>query len=442
MKRFGCAPLGADGNDARALESTALGRELIRMADQWGSRFGMSRRAFLKSQMGWAATFLAMNRVFGSFFDVDRAEAAETGAMAESMDRLREQFVFDVQVHYLQEGYPSPEGLLSLRRAADRWRSDGGEGPATVEDLQFEAFYRAVFEESQTRAAVLSNAPNDDKAAWFLTNEQALGTRDRVNRRTGRRSLLAHALFTPGQPGWLDDLDEVIEQRPDAWKGYTLGDPGGTSRYLWRMDDEKEVYPAYDKMEKAGIRTVCVHKGLLPTGYRSSLSPEQIESAGVDDVGKAARDWPNLDFVIYHSAIEKVLPEAADADAFREAGRIDWVTDLAEIPGRYGVDNVYAELGAVFASTCVAHPGLCAGVLGTLLRGFGPERVCWGTDSVWFGSPQWQIEAFRRIEIPREMQKAFGFRPLGPADGPVKRAVLGKNAARLYGLDPGVAKAG
>lgn len=35
-----------------------------------------------------------------------------------------------------------------------------------------------------------------------------------------------------------------------------------------------------------------------------------------------------------------------------------------------------------------------------------------------------------------------GFRPLGPADGPVKRAVLGENAAKLYGLDPGAAKAG
>jgi len=440
MKMSGCVPEESGGRIGDGPEGTALAHDLIRMADQWGSRFGLSRRAFLKSQMGWAATFLAMNRVFGSFFRVDRAEAAEKGAMAESVDRLRDQFVFDVQVHYLQEGFPSPEGLLSLRRTADRWRDDGGQ--ATVEDLRFEAFYRSVFEESQTRAAVLSNAPNDDKAAWFLTNEQALGTRDRVNRRTGRRSLLAHGLFTPGQPGWLDELDRVVEMRPDAWKGYTLGDPGGTSRYPWRMDDEDLVYPAYERMEKAGIRTVCVHKGLLPTGYRGMLSEEQIRSAGVDDVGKAARDWPNLDFVIYHSAIEKVIPKAADAEAFERTGRIDWVTDLAEIPEKHGVENVYAELGAVFASTCVAHPGLCAGVLGTLLRGFGPGRVCWGTDSVWFGSPQWQIEAFRRIEIPVAMQQRFGFPSLGPADGPLKRAVLGENAARLYGLDPEEAETG
>jgi hypothetical protein len=441
MKTSGCVP-EESGRIGDGPEGTAVVRELIRMADQWGSRFGMSRRAFLKSQMGWAATFLAMNRVFGTFFDVNRAEASEKGAMAESVDRLRDQFVFDVQVHYLQEGFPSPEGLLSLRRAADRWRDHGGEGEVTVEDLQFEAFYQKVFEESQTRAAVLSNAPDDDKAGWFLSNEQALGTRDRVNRRTGRRSLLAHGLFTPGQPGWMEDLERVIEMRPDAWKGYTLGDPGGTSQYTWRLDDEDLVYPAYEKMEKAGIRTVCVHKGLLPTGYRDSLSDEQIESARVGDVGKAARDWPNLDFVIYHSAIEKVIPKAEEAEAFEKTGRIDWVTNLAEIPEKFGVENVYAELGAVFAATCVAHPGLCAGVLGTLLRGFGPERVCWGTDSVWFGSPQWQIEAFRRIEIPEEMQRRFGFPALGPADSPIRRAVLGGNSARLYGLDPKEVAAG
>jgi uncharacterized protein len=100
------------------------------------------------------------------------------------------------------------------------------------------------------------------------------------------------------------------------------------------------------------------------------------------------------------------------------------------------VSNVYAELGAVFAATAAAHPELCAGIMGTLVRGMGPDHVCWGTDSVWFGSPQWQIEALRRFEIPEAMQKGYGYKPLGPADGPVKRMIFGENSARLYGLDP------
>ena len=42
----------------------------------------------------------------------------------------------------------------------------------------------------------------------------------------------------------------------------------------------------------------------------------------------------------------------------------------------------------------------------------------------------------RRLEIPDDMQKAHGFAPLGPADGPIKNAIFGGNNARLYGIDP------
>jgi hypothetical protein len=129
-------------------------------------------------------------------------------------------------------------------------------------------------------------------------------------------------------------------------------------------------------MEKAGIRNVCIHKGLLPADYKQKLSAEQIACARVDDVGKAAKDWPNLNFIIYHSAIEKGMPKPDDAAEFRKAGRIPWVTDLSEIPEENGVKNVYAELGGVFATTAVAHPELCAGVLGTLIRGLGSDHVC------------------------------------------------------------------
>jgi hypothetical protein len=71
-----------------------------------------------------------------------------------------------------------------------------------------------------------------------------------------------------------------------------------------------------------------------------------------------------------------------------------------------------------------------------LIKGLGVDKVVWGTDSVWYGSPQWQIEAMRRLEIPEDMQKKHGFAPLGAADGPVKSAIFAGNAARHYKLDP------
>jgi uncharacterized protein len=54
---------------------------------------------------------------------------------------------------------------------------------------------------------------------------------------------------------------------------------------------------------------------------------------------------------------------------------------------------------------------------------------------VWYGSPQWQIEALRRLEIPEDMQKKHGFAPLGAAEGAVKNAIFAGNASRMYGLD-------
>jgi uncharacterized protein len=52
---------------------------------------------------------------------------------------------------------------------------------------------------------------------------------------------------------------------------------------------------------------------------------------------------------------------------------------------------------------------------------------------VWTGSPQWQIEAMRRLEIPEDMQKQHGFAPLGAADGPVKTPIFADNGLRVFG---------
>jgi predicted TIM-barrel fold metal-dependent hydrolase len=221
-------------------------------------------------------------------------------------------------------------------------------------------------------------------------------------------------------------------------KGYTIGDNTNKdlSRHPWRLDDEKLLYPAYEKMAKAGVVNVCIHKGLFPPSLDQKY-PNLRPYCDVRDVGKAAKDWPQLNFIIYHGAYR--FPgggEPADALAqFDRSGRVDWVTDLAEIPGQHGVTNVYADLGQLFALTTVAQPRLTAAMMGTLVRGMGSDHVIWGTDAVWTGAPQWQIEGLRRLEIPEDMQRQHGFAPLGPADGPVKNAIFGENVARLYRYD-------
>ncbi len=410
---------------------------IIELADAYAGKLGLSRREFLKTASGMAAAFLAMNQVYGSLFDVREAEAADLDAAAERAAALSSQFVLDDQVHFVRDDYEHSVPLDLGRYAAEHWN------PSMLDDLniehyrfKFENFLKEIFLDSDTKVALLSGAPFDDAEAWFLSNDQMARVRELINRIAGGRRLLCHAVFTPGTDGWMDEVERAIaELRPDSWKGYTVGDPLFASKYPWRLDDEELVYPFYERIQKAGIRTICIHKGLLPNDYEESFRGIW-QNATVDDVGKAAKDWPQLNFVIYHSALRPFL-ELPDAEAreFEETGYIQWVSDLAAIPERYGVTNVYGELGTCLANTAVTHPRLCAGLVGTLIQGLGVERVLWGTDSVWYGSPQWQIEALRRLEVPEDLQERRGFAPLGAADGPVKRAILGGNAARLYGLD-------
>ena len=54
-----------------------------------------------------------------------------------------------------------------------------------------------------------------------------------------------------------------------------------------------------------------------------------------------------------------------------------------------------------------------------------------GSDSLWYGNPQWQIEALWRFEIPDEIADRWDYPEL---DKEAKRNILGLNSARLYRL--------
>jgi uncharacterized protein len=416
----------------------AVERGVRRLAESLAPRHGLSRRQFLASNAGMAAAFLAMNEVFGPLFSVSRAEAATPGVADERAGALAGQFVFDCQTHFVREDY-GQKALLGLAQFAKAHWNPALANETDLTRFMFANYLKEIFVDSDTKVALLSGAPVDDPFNMFLSNDQIAAARASVNRIAGSRRMLAHSIIQPMMPGFLDEVDRAIATlKPDSWKGYTIGDPIFLTKKgsNWRLDDEKVVYPFYEKAAKAGVSIVCIHKGLMPADSEQSW-PEIWKHATVWDLGKAAKDWPQLTFVIYHSALRPFveLPDQSLAQ-FESTGRIDWVTDLAEIPQKHGVSNVYAELGTCFANTAVTHPRLAAGMLGTLIKGLGVEKVVWGTDSVWWGSPQWQIEALRRLEIPEDMQRKHGFAPLGGADGPVKNAIFAGNASRMYKLDP------
>jgi predicted TIM-barrel fold metal-dependent hydrolase len=424
--------------------------DLIReYGESIANRIGMGRRQFLKTAAGMAVAFLAMNEVYGAVFDVSSVEAGNPEMAAERAQKYSQEFICDLHTHFLRD-----DTRLILFVKLREFTGRAGFNPEltkerqTLEHLKFGNYVKEMFLDSDTKVALLSGAPSDIPTDWFLTNEMKADARRKLNAFAGSRRLLTHAVFAPGQKGWLEDIDRAIELKPEGWKGYTIGDNTNPtiSKYPWRMDDEKLVYPAYEKFVKSGIRNVAVHKGLYPPGMEAEV-PNLKQYAKVDDVGKAAKDWPQLNFFVYHAGYRYAggppMQGAPDVGAaqFENTGRIDWVSDLMEIPQKYGVSNVYADVGAVFANCCISYPRLAAAMMGMLVKGLGTDHVVWGTDSLWFGSPQWQIEALRRLEIPEDMQKKYGYAPLGPPEGETKRAIFGLNSARLFGLETGATSA-
>jgi uncharacterized protein len=408
---------------------------LQEIAERESRRLGLGRRRFLQMGMGMVASLIAMNRVYGSYFAAADADMDPDAARAWEA-RFARQFVFDDQVHFVSDHFRYDK-LLDLRRNGRKWNPELEGETVDFDKVRFENFVKEVYLDSETSVALLSGAPSDASHNWFLENSEIAAARRRVNDLCGSRRLLCHAVLAPGQPNWIAELDRLIEEmKPDGWKGYTIGDPLAKSHYPYRLDDEKLMYPAYEKFKKCGIRNVCIHKGLIPRDYAASLE-NLWHYATVDDLPKAARDWPDLNFVIYHAALKPGNGDfpADHLAALEKTGRMDWVSDLAAIPKIHGVKNVYADVGSSFASCAVTHPAHAAALIAILVDGLGQDHVLWGTDSVWYGSPQWQIEAFRRLELPEPLRERLGVSPLGPGDGPLKTAILGQNGARLFGLE-------
>jgi hypothetical protein len=83
-------------------------------------------------------------------------------------------------------------------------------------------------------------------------------------------------------------------------------------------------------------------------------------------------------------------------------------------------------------------PDTAAHTLGKLVKYCGESNVLWGTDSIWYGSPQDQIQAFRSFQIAPELRERHGYAEMTPA---LRAKIFGLNALRIYPVPEGVLKA-
>jgi len=278
-------------------------------------------------------------------------------------------------------------------------------------------FVEEVFVDSDTAVGVISGVP-DGVPMPVETMKQ---TRDLVNGLAGSERAVIQAIVNPhpavakGSSTHLSTLEhQVVDNGAVAVKCYTGNNAGGRN---WNMDDEKIAYPLFEETRRLGLDVVSVHKG-FPSQFGGD--PDFVRTA---DLAKATADWPQLAFVIYHSGYFPGLENPIEG----------FLADVAAMGQR---DNLFAEIGSSFANSVVLPPGPMgtAHMLGRLLKALGSWRVVWGTDSVWWGSPQWQIDLLKNLQIPDELQEKFGYPPLTDR---TKARILGLNAARLYRIDVG-----
>lgn len=388
-------------------------------------RTGLDRRSFLVSAAGVASTLLAFNDAYaaagrrGGWFDLPR-EAALDGPLARSALDGRE-FIFDVQGHFV-----NPTGAWTKRLPAGarplqmpRTQACGpSKGSGTLDYLQCigpDEFVKDVFHDSDTDLMVLSFVPST-REGEPLTIEEAAATARVVEKLEGTHRLYIHGRVNPNQPGDLEGMDELASRhRISAWKTYTQWGPDGKG--FWLDDDAGLAF--IEKARKLGVRNIAIHKG-LPFGRRS------YEHSTCADVGRVAKRFPDVNFLIYHSGFVAGSPEGP-YDPARTDGIDALVTSLAQAGLKPGA-NVYAELGSTWRFL-MRDPDSAAHALGKLFKAVGESNVLWGTDSIWYGSPQDQIQAFRAFQVAPALREKHGYPEMTPA---LRAKVFGLNALPLY----------
>lgn len=390
---------------------------------------GWSRRRFLTSSAGMAAGIVALQSCAdearradptvttgpGGTFTVPPTAVTEPELATTTTQLPTGSLLIDVQNHVLD---------YELNPQAPTFGAGFPQGACDAGDPRLcftpERWIDLVFGQSDTTMAVLSAIPAVGDANP-LTMEAMERGRAMAEEMCGDARVLIQGQAAP-DVGRIEAALEAMTEVADsfalsAWKVYTHS-PNG-----WFFDDHDPASPQVGErflqhVESLGVPVVAVHKGL--SGGSPYASPR--------DIGPAAQRHPDLSFLVYHSGYEVGVEEGE----FNPEGMgVDRLVQSLQQAGLDAGGNVYAELGTTWR-TVMAAPDQAAHVLGKLLLAVGEDNILWGTDSIWYGSPQDQIAAFKSFEITAEFQERYGY-PALTAERKAK--ILGLNAARVLGIE-------
>lgn len=445
-------------------------------AERVRARLGMSRREFVRSSAAYGVGLWAIGRVmqprFGGYFaggsqgeDNPPWQHPDTDACnlewpEAQLDNLPGEFIFDVQSHHVDPGgdwrVKNPgfhavfaaiweqSGMIWERPSVSsgghiRGGGEGGEIDP-IENLSRYHYLKELYLDSSTNMTVLSAVPSEeslqplpiDEAAETVGVVNMLAGGD-LGPGTGR--CVMHAFVMPNrgsaqtynwsgrEPAFMqaefEQMERNLQQYGDRIRGWKVYTPWGDVPYSsgWFLDDPVGL-AFIDQVRRLGEKyhrpkVIACHKGFaLPAFDGRAASPR--------DIGPAARQNPDVTFIVYHSGYDGEEQRAYpgdDAVNSSDRGVNSFVKSLREngwdarkfIPRglEHGnVPNVYAEIGATMRSV-TSDPDQLAHLLGKLITWVGPQRVVWGTDSLWFGSPQSEIVALRSFQFSAEAKELY-----------------------------------
>jgi predicted TIM-barrel fold metal-dependent hydrolase len=503
--------------------TTARERAIMRLQDEEAEavrrKLGLSRRQFVRTAAAYAVGLWAIDQLSaGRFGRYASAAGPPTACDLEfpgaQLNNLPGEFIFDVQSHHMESDgawrmnnpYWNAAAIGVFEQAGPggglpRAEPDGqtyffGKGGEIdpIENLSRYHYLKEVFLDSATVTAVLSAVPSAPDTTQPLPIADAAETVELVNRMSRSQRCVMHAFVMPNRgatsrsaakPRYQDEEFALMAERAELYRGILRGwklyPSWGDVPYAsgWFFDDDVGLATLERVVEihrTIGVPpVVATHKGFALPGF-------DRQTAACRDIGPAARQYPGVRLLVYHSGYvgEPMLQYPGDDRVDSAAPGVDglikslrenqWDAASFVPPGlEHGNSpNVFAEIGSTWRLN-MGDPDGAGHLIGKLVHHVGPRRVAWGTDSLFFGSPQPEIVAFRALQLTEEA-KALYHLPYGldgdrfdptrnalsgssylqphpavsgwPTDGvahperSIRNGILGRNAAEAYEIDP------
>ncbi len=429
-------PAAATGHDR------AVNALIRRSLDDAARAVGMDRRRFLQGAGAVAVSLTAFEFAGCSTTAPQSGQGTGRGgtftvphphdAAACEHALQGSEFVLDVHTHHVIPSGPwvqnSPESQSQVLAMLPADCTDTSQ----LDCVDRANYLHDLFLASETTVAVLTDLPNTGPSNAPIPFPEALRTQQITNGLTGGGSnrVLVENIIAPNVGALQTTLDEMSNAAetgpPVAFKVYTAWSPSGQG---YSLEDPTIGLPTLQHAHDLGVKVFVAHKGLPLVNFDPAFNHP-------DDVVAVSRQFPDMQFVVYHAAWDPSHVEGP----YDPAATIGIDTLLAALD-RHAVptnDNVWVDVATLWRQL-LTQPTQAAHAVGKLLKRVGTQRVLWGTDAIWYGSPEPQIMAMRAFEITPEFQDVYGYPAL---TDDTKAGLFGLNAAALFGIDPEATRCG